>query len=382
MGAAVDQAHMARALELARRGLYTTDPNPRVGCVIVRDGEVIGEGWHEFAGGPHAEVHALRQAGARAAGATAYVTLEPCNHQGRTPPCSDALIAAGIARVVAAMTDPDPRTAGAGLERLRVAGLEVECGVLESAAIALNPGFVCRHRLGRPLVRCKLGMTLDGRTATASGESRWITSPEARHDVQRLRARSSAIMCGIGTVLADDPALTVRAGERSGPDDDALAAAAAIRQPMRVIVDSHGRTPADARLLKVSGRVLIASLNGSEASADGRSASAIERLCLPADASGRVDLQALLHALAERHINELLLEAGPTLSGAMLSAGLVDELVIYMAPRLLGDRARGLFTLPWLDRLDQAVGIEISDMRAVGSDWRITARLTQKPRGS
>ncbi len=370
---AADRSYMSRALALAVRGLYTTDPNPRVGCVLVRDGDVVGEGWHACAGEPHAEAHALQQAGERAAGATAYVTLEPCRHHGRTPPCSEALIEAGVRRVVAAMTDPDPRTAGAGFAQLRAAGIEVESGLLEAEAVALNPGFVSRHRRRRPYMRCKLGMTLDGRTATVSGESRWITSAAARRDVQRLRARSSAIVSGIGTVIADDPSLTVRTDELFAGDDAAGCELPRSRQPLRVIVDSRLGIPADARLFTQPGPLMIAAaVDRVRADLQGRVGVEICRLA--ANADGRVDLAALLSLLAEREVNEILLEAGPTLSGAMLAAGLVDELVIYMAPKLLGDAARGLFTLPGLERLDQAIGLSIDDIRAVGGDWRITAR--------
>lgn len=371
-----DHAYMSRALELARRGLYTTDPNPRVGCVLVSDGEVVGEGWHEFAGGPHAEVHALRQAGRRAAGATAYVTMEPCRHHGRTPPCTDALIIAGVGRVVAAMPDPDPRTAGEGFVRLREAGIAIDSGLLEAEAVALNPGFVSRHRRHRPFVRCKLGMTLDGRTATATGESRWITAAAARRDVQRLRARSSAIMTGIGTVLQDDPALTVRADELFAGDDAAGIDRSRLHVPLRVIVDSRLRLPVSARLLAQAGPVMIATAgSGERTDLCGREGVEIRRFA--ANGNARVDLAALLAFLAERQVNELLLEAGPTLCGAMLAAGLIDELVIYMAPKLLGDGARGMFTLPGLERLDQAIGLEVTDIRSVGEDWRITARLPE-----
>jgi len=373
-----DRVYLARALELAARGLYTCDPNPRVGCVLVRDGRIVGEGWHVRAGQPHAEVHALRAAGAAARGATAYVTLEPCRHHGRTPPCTEALIGAGVARVVAAMEDPDPRTAGQGLEMLRAAGLEVECGLLAAEAEALNRGFVMRHRRGRPWVTCKAAMTLDGRTATAAGESRWITSAAARRDVQRLRARSSAVMTGIGTVLADDPSLTVRPDEL-GPQADwdrqtagALDGPPAVLQPLRVVVDSGLRLPAGGRLLTAPGALLIATVSADERP-DLTARAELEICRLPAH-EGRVDPAALLAALAGRGINELLLEAGPRLCGAMLQAQLVDEVVIYLAPRLLGDAAMGLFSLPGLERLDQAVELAISDIRAVGCDWRITAR--------
>ena len=364
-----DRPFMARAIDLAARGLYTTDPNPRVGCVLVRDGRVVGEGWHERAGGPHAEIEALRAAGGEARGATAYVSLEPCRHHGRTPPCTAALVEAGVARVVAAMEDPDPRNAGAGLAELRAAGVLAESGLLRTQAEALNPGFVMRHRRGRPYVRCKLAMTLDGRTATAAGESRWITGAAARRDVQRLRARSSAIMTGIGTVLADDPSLTVRPDEFSA---EGAAGHPPLRQPLRVVLDSLLRLPADARLLAQPGASLIATQEGRRRpEIEDRIGVEIERF---AALQGRVDPHALLAALARREVNEVLLEAGPTLSGAMLNERLIDELIVYLAPALLGDTGRGLFTLPGLDRLAQALPLRIIDVRAVGRDWRITAR--------
>jgi diaminohydroxyphosphoribosylaminopyrimidine deaminase/5-amino-6-(5-phosphoribosylamino)uracil reductase len=370
MNDAGDFVFMARAIELARRGRFTTHPNPRVGCVLVRDGVVVGEGWHERAGEPHAEIHALHAAGERARGATAYVTLEPCSHHGRTPPCAEALVDAGVIRVVGAMEDPDPRVSGRGFARLREAGITVESGLMQRQAEALNQGFIMRHRAGRPFVRSKLAMTMDGRVATARGESRWITSPEARSDVQRLRAQSDAVMTGIGTVLADDPSLNVRAEDlvASGMPPDR---AAALPQPLRIIVDARLRAPASARIFRPPGRVLVAM--AVAASPDIQSGH-IEAVRFAAG-QGRVDLEALLGFLAERRINEVLLEAGPTLNGAMLSAGLIDELVLYMAPKLLGDSGRGLFTLPGLDRLDQAIGLQILDVRAVGKDWRVTARI-------
>jgi len=358
-----DHRFMARALQLAARGAGSTDPNPQVGCVLVRDGSVVGEGWHEQAGGPHAEIVALRHAGAAARGAIAYVTLEPCCHHGRTPPCSDALIAAGIDTVIAAMTDPNPLMAGKGLAQLQAAGLAVASGLGASSAEQLNPGYIRRMRSQRPWVRCKMAMSLDGGTASSSGESKWISSADARQDVQRLRARSSAIMTGIGTVLADDPAMNVRLGEAGGQ-----------RQPLRVIVDSQLRIPPGARILQLPGEVLIAT-----ASADQRRIRALQRpgvqVCRLPGEGGRVDLEGLLDCLAVQQINELLLEAGAILSGAMISAGLVDELIIYMAPRLLGDQARGLLVLPELTRLAQAVALTVHDIRAVGDDWRITARV-------
>jgi diaminohydroxyphosphoribosylaminopyrimidine deaminase/5-amino-6-(5-phosphoribosylamino)uracil reductase len=366
MNPASDHEYMGRALELAARGRYTTDPNPRVGCVLVSNGEVVGEGWHVRTGGPHAEINALRAAGERAAGATAYVTLEPCCHHGRTPPCTEALITAGVRRVVAAMEDPNPRVGGAGLHTLQAAGIEVCSGVLAAEAERLNPGFVMRMRQGRPWVRCKLAMSLDGRTALASGESRWITGEDARRDVHRWRALSSAIMTGIGTVMADDPSLTVRLGESE---------AGSPRQPLRVILDTHLRTPPGARLLRLPGETLI--LTGipdrqREISLEG---SGISVVTLPMD-GGRLDLAAVMTYLGSREINEVHLEAGATLSGALLAAGLVDELLVYLAPHLMGDTARGLFHLPGIERMEQRIGLSISDIRAVGQDWRIRATVT------
>jgi diaminohydroxyphosphoribosylaminopyrimidine deaminase/5-amino-6-(5-phosphoribosylamino)uracil reductase len=363
MTSADDYRHMARALHLAERGLCSTHPNPRVGCVIVKDGQVVGEGWHERAGGPHAEIHALQQAGTRAAGATLYVTLEPCCHRGRTAPCTDAVMAAGIKQLVVAMEDPNPQVAGNGLRILQEAGIKVRSGLLVAEAEALNCGFVMRMRTGRPWVRAKLAMSLDGRTAMASGESQWITGAEARRDVHRLRARSSAIMTGVDTVLSDDPSLTVRL-----EDDDPLP------QPLRVILDSRLRTPPQARLLGLPGDTLI--LTGEQQAAGAAAfAAGVEVTGLPL-AGGRTDLAAVLQHLGSREINEVHLEAGATLCGALLAAGLVDELVIYLAPHLMGDTARGLFRLPGLERMEDRIGLEINDIRAVGKDWRITARVS------
>jgi len=365
MKTADDHRYMARALHLAARGLYTTDPNPRVGCVLVKDGRVLGEGWHERAGEAHAEIHALAQAGTAAAGATAYVTLEPCCHHGRTPPCTEALIRAGVGRVVFALQDPNPRVAGAGAGLLQAAGIEVESGVLAAAATRLNPGFDRRMRSGRPWVRCKLAMSLDGRTAMASGESRWITGAAARRDVHRQRARSSAILTGIGTVLADDPALTVRLAEVEAPE---------VRQPLRIILDTRLRLPATARLLGLPGETLV--LTGVDPKdAAGRFGNAAVTVTSLPVTGGRLDLTAVLRYLGTREINEVHVEAGATLSGALLQAGLVDELVVYMAPHLMGDAARGLCALPGLERMEDRVSLEIADIRAVGQDWRITARV-------
>ncbi len=367
--AAEEHAWMARALELARRGLYTTDPNPRVGCVLVREGRIVGEGWHRRAGEAHAEVRALQAAGERARGASAYVTLEPCCHHGRTPPCTQALIDAGVAAVVAAMADPNPRVAGRGFERLRAAGIDVRAGLLEEEARALNPGFVRRMEGGRPWVRCKMAMSLDGRTALASGASRWITGEAARHDVHRLRARSSAILVGIGTVLADDPSLDVRLTAKDlGLDEDL-----SVPVPLRVVADARLRTPPGARMLGLPGATLVAAVGAPEPQRAALEARGAEVLAC-GGAEGRVDLRRLLRELARREVNELLVEGGPTLCGALLEAGLVDELVIYLAPHLLGDGARGLFHLPGIGTMAQRVGVEIRDVRAVGGDWRITAR--------
>lgn len=359
MSLEADARHMARAIALARRGWYTTAPNPRVGAVLVNQDEVFGEGWHRQAGEPHAEVLALqaaREAGHSASGAILYVSLEPCSHTGRTQPCTGALIEAGLKRVVVGMPDPNPRVAGKGIKALEAAGIEVTQGVLEADAEALNPGFISRMTRGRPRVRLKLAMSLDGRTAMASGESRWITGEAARKDVHRLRAEAGAVLTGIGTVLADDPRLNVRLDSQW-------------RQPLRVVLDSRGRTPANAKLLTGQGASLLIC---TEAAAD-QYKNDVEVLCLPG-AEGRIDLAASLAALAEREINDVLVEAGPTLSGAFLAAGLVDELVLYVAPRLLGDAARGLVTMPGLDRLDQGVDLDIRDIRRIGADWRIIAQ--------
>jgi diaminohydroxyphosphoribosylaminopyrimidine deaminase/5-amino-6-(5-phosphoribosylamino)uracil reductase len=354
-----DAAHMARALRLAERGLYTTDPNPRVGCVIVRDGRIVGEGWHRRAGGPHAEIEALREAGEAAQGATAYVSLEPCSHHGKTPPCADALIRAGVVRVVAAMRDPNPRVAGAGLQRLAEAGIETGCGLLEGAAAALNPGFCQRMQSGRPWVRSKLAMSLDGRTAMASGESKWITGLEARRDVHRLRARSSAIVTGIETVLADDPELNARLGEDAGD----------IVQPVRVVLDSRLRLPATVRLAAGPGRTVVLT------AADTASCSVpagLEVHTLPASADGRPDLAAVVDWLGRAEFNEVLVESGPTLNGALLRAGLVDEWIVYMAPVVLGDGGRGLFHLPELTRMADRYELALKEVRQVGRDIRMT----------
>ncbi len=363
---AADRRHMSRALELAARGLYTTQPNPRVGCVIVADGEVVGEGWHRVAGGPHAEIDALRRAGDRSRGATAYLNLEPCSHRGRTGPCAPALIEAGIARVVSSMDDPNPAVSGDGHRMLRAAGVTVESGLLGGEASAINAGFICRMRRGRPRVTIKLAASLDGRTAMASGESKWISGPQSREDVQRLRASSSAILTGIGTVLADDPSLNVRS-----PDCDVAG-----RQPLRVIVDSHLRMPPDARMFGLPGKNLVACAGAGPAAESPLASSGAEFVSLPGP-GGRVDLEALMHDLGERECNDLLVEAGPVLSGALVTAGLVDELVIYFAPHLMGDASRGMFSLPGLDSMADRVQLEVLDTMVLGEDLRLRARIRE-----
>ena len=358
-----DHQYMARAIQLAHKGLYTTGVNPRVGCVIVRGDEIVGEGWHEYPGGPHAEIHALQQAGNRAAGATVYVTLEPCSHHGKTPPCADALIEADVARVVAAMVDPNPQVAGEGLKQLAQADIEVESGLLESQAMALNPGFIKRMTRGLPWLRVKLAMSLDGRTAMASGESQWITDVAARQDVQRLRARSGAILTSIGTLLADDPSLNVRiSAAELGIDREPP-------QPLRVVVDSQLQAPASAKMYDLPGDTVILSSTGTADRFD-HPRVRVEHI----DArDGRVDLKAALQWLAGQQVNEVHVEAGHVLCGALLEAELVDEIVIYMAPHIMGDAARGLFHLPGLAEMHQRIGLDITDIRAVGKDWRITA---------
>jgi len=345
---------MARALQLAARGLHTTSPNPRVGCVIVNKGRIVGEGWHERAGMPHAEVHALHAAGDAARGATVYVTLEPCSHHGRTPPCAEALVTAGVARVVAAMRDPNPLVAGGGIDMLTLAGVAAEVGLMEAEARALNPGFISRMTRQRPWVRLKTASTLDGKTALANGASQWITGEAARADVQRLRARACAILTGSGTVLADNPRMNVR-------DFDIG------RQPLRAVVDSTLRTPADAAILPA----LIAC---HHADPDRRSAlerAGAEVVELPGT-DGRVDFTALLLLLAQRGVNELHVEAGAALNGALLAAGMVDEWVAYVAPMAVGDVARGLFLLPPLASLADAARFKLADVRQVGGDLRLT----------
>ncbi len=373
MSQAEDLTHMARALKLALCGLYTTDPNPRVGCVLVKNGAVVGEGFHARAGEAHAEVNAIEAAGEAARGATAYVSLEPCCHSGKTGPCTERLIAAGVRRVVAAMRDPNPEVGGKGLAALASAGIEVGEGLLQDEARKLNPGFISRMSRGRPHLRLKLAASLDGRTALASGESRWITGAEARRDVQRLRARSSAVLTGIGTVLADDPRLDVR--ENFSPAE--ASGGADIRQPLRVIADSRLRTPPGARMLSPPGRVLIASVNDKAPAAAALRKAGAEVTVLPA-AGERLHLPALLAHLGERGVNELHVECGATLAGALLDAGLVDELVIYLAPVLLGPEARPLAALKEITGMAERLELRLEDLRAVGNDLRLTAAPVSK----
>ena len=358
---AVDHSMMARALRLAERAMWTTTPNPRVGCVLVRDGWIVGEGWHAKAGEPHAEVHALNAAGRRARGSTAYVTLEPCSHHGRTPPCAEALIAAGVSRVVAAMTDPNPLVSGKGMALLEDAGITASSGLLETEARELNIGFISRMTRGRPWLRLKTAASLDGKTALNNGLSQWITGPDARRDGQRWRARACAILTGIGTVRDDDPQLNVRDFETT-------------RQPLRVVVDSKLETPLTARILQ-GGPVLIAGAVENAEKIELLRSTGAEVLIFP-NAAGKVELKDLLGELGRRGINEVHAEAGFKLNGSLLREGLVDELLLYLAPCLIGHDASGLFNLPELTSLDQKRQLKIRDLRQVGENIRILARFS------
>jgi diaminohydroxyphosphoribosylaminopyrimidine deaminase/5-amino-6-(5-phosphoribosylamino)uracil reductase len=351
---------MARALELAERGLNTTTPNPRVGCVSVNGGEIVGEGWHEKAGLPHAEINALAAAGSRSRGATAYVSLEPCVHQGRTGPCSTALVEAGVARVVAALQDPNPLVAGGGLALLRDKGVDVACGLLEHEARELNIGFVSRMTRGRPWVRLKVAASLDGRTALNNGRSQWITGEAARRDGHRWRARACAILTGAGTVRDDDPRLTVREVQTS-------------RQPLRIVVDSRLETPPTAKILK-GGGVLVAAAQEDKAKMAALRATGAEVLVMP-NSAGKVELGELFRELARRGMNEVHVEAGPRLNGSLLQEGQVDEFLIYLAPSIIGDAARGMFHLPELTELGGRRQLKILDTRMIGPDIRVVARF-------
>lgn len=376
------ETFMQRALDLAQ-SVLTTTPNPRVGCVIVQNGHVVGEGFHQRAGEPHAEVNALREAGARACGSTVYVTLEPCAHTGRTGPCAEALVAAGVGEVIYAMQDPDPRVSGRGLAILREAGIAVQGPVLGHAAEAVNRGFVRRLREQRPWVRCKMAMSLDGRTAMASGESKWITGPAARADVQRLRASSCAVLTGVNTVLHDDPSMNVRP-EQLPPS---VSLVDPVQQPYRVIIDSRLRTPPGARILQLPGSVLL--MTGTlpaaqrtafhDAIADEGVASERVQIYDCAGAATQVDLQAVLHRLAtDYQCNEVMVEAGPTLGGALLQAGLVDELVVYIGGKLLGSEAMPLFVLPGMQRMQDQIALTLTDVRQLDGDCRISALVKSR----
>lgn len=360
---ATDRSYMQRCLALAKKGEFSARPNPRVGCVIVSNGEIVGEGWHRCPGEAHAEVNALNAAGTAAHGATLYVSLEPCVHRGRTGPCSEAIIDAGIGRVVYGMIDPYPENAGKGIERLRSAGIEVDGPEMPEECSAVNPGFVKRMTRGLPYVRCKMAMSLDGRTATAGGESKWITGEAARADVQYWRALSSAVVTGSGTVCADDPSLNVRLEDYHG------------EQPLRVLVDSGLKTPADAKTLQLPGEVLVATA-GEYSWPESRRVTAGVEVASFGNGDGSVDLAALMRYLAvTRECNEVLLEAGPRLAGAMLRAGLVDELIVYAAPMLLGDDGMPLFSLPGIRSMEDRLRLEFIDVLMLEEDCRMRARV-------
>lgn len=359
-----DHRYMSLALRLAEQGLYTTDPNPRVGCIIVVAGEIVGQGWHRAAGEAHAEVHALQQAGEQAKGATVYVTLEPCSHHGRTPPCADALIAAAVARVVVAMPDPSPKVAGQGIEQLKAAGIEVAVGLMQQQAEQLNPGFISRFKRGRPYVRCKLAMSLDGRTAMASGESKWISSEASRLDVQKLRARSSVIVSGIGTVLADDPRMNARVEFDT-------------KQPDRVVLDTNLRMPVDAAMLSQQGVTWLANDSQDQQIRSGLEQSGARMLDV-ASHNGHIDLTALLSALNDLEYNEVLVEAGPSLSGAFMQAGLIDELIIYMAPHLMGHGGNALLHLPGIESMQDRIELQMTELKQIGNDLRMSYKLAKR----
>ncbi|WP_230425644.1 bifunctional diaminohydroxyphosphoribosylaminopyrimidine deaminase/5-amino-6-(5-phosphoribosylamino)uracil reductase RibD [Spartinivicinus ruber] len=375
---AQDYAMMNRALQLARQGIYTTRPNPRVGCVVVKGGKIIGEGWHQRAGEPHAEVYALKQAGAAAKGSTTYVTLEPCSHFGRTPPCANALIEAGVAKVVIAMLDPNPLVAGSGKKLLLQHGIDVEVGLLYGEAYQLNQGFCQRMTLKKPLVRCKLAMSVDGRTAKASGESQWITGADARSDVQQWRARSCAVITGVSTIFDDDAALTVRNNQLK------ISAAKNCPPPFRVVVDSQLKIPVTAKVFKGEGKVLVATTHRDTAAIQQLENLGAEVIVFPdkvdtaddvnqaGEKSPKVPLDLLLNYLSDHyHCNEVMVEAGSTLAGAFIKAGLVDELIVYMAPTIMGHEAKPLLTISDMPKMADNVDLEIKDIRQIGKDWRM-----------
>ncbi len=360
---------MERAIALTARGRDTATPNPSVGCVIAKGARIIGEGWHERAGEPHAEARALAACTESPEGATVYVSLEPCAHQGRTPPCADALVAARVGRVVAAIEDPNPLVHGSGATRLLDAGIRYDTGLMAVEAEEAHAGFLMRMRLGRPWMRLKAAASLDGRIALANGESRWITGEDARRDVHALRARSCAMLTGIGTVLRDDPELTVRH-------------VPCTRQPRRVLIDSRLDVGLDARILKGAGAIIF-TVSDDARKRERLEALGAEVVAAPLDREkpGKTDLAAIARELGARGFNEVTVETGAKLGGSLLAAGVIDEIVLYVAPKLLGDAAQGLFALPELTRLDQAIGLKIIDVRAIGVDWRITARFPPSPLG-
>lgn len=357
-----DKRFMARAVALAAQGKYTAKPNPCVGCVIVQNNQIVGEGWHAKAGEPHAEVHALKQAGLLAKNATVYVTLEPCSHYGRTPPCANGLIEAGVASVVVAMEDPNPLVAGQGISLLRKAGITVSVGVLEKEAVELNTAFIHKMTTGKPYVMSKVAMSLDGKTAMASGESQWITGAGAREDVHRLRAVSDIVLTGVGTVLADNPKLTARDG----------LGGLAVQQPQRVVLDSQLKTPLDAAVIGNDGKttILTCSENAQAKSALIKAGCNVQQVA--ADVNGQVDLQAVQAWLNKQSINSVMIEAGALLNGACLQAGMVDELIVYMAPSALGDDARGAFSMPTVTKLSERVQLKYSQMDTLGDDIKLT----------
>lgn len=365
---------MRRALELAARGRASTHPNPRVGCVIVKNGEIVGEGFHEKAGGPHAEVVALDAAGAKAKGADLYVTLEPCCHQGRTPPCTTAVIKAGIRRVFAAMEDPNPKVAGQGFAALRGAGIAVDVGSMEDAAQDLNRGFVSRLVRGRPWLTLKLAMSLDGRTALASGESKWITGDDARADVHRLRAEAGAVMTSVSTVIADDPELSVRHGPDRPEAIRGATACAIPRQPDRIVLDTQLRVPADAQVFKPGARRIVLTVRPRADRMESLQKNGIEVVLAGPSINGHVGLESALKELARLQINEVLVECGPKLAGSVLRSGLMDEAVLYVAPSLFGHEGRALAELPGVQTLNQRINLQYTEVRQIGTDLRITLR--------
>ncbi len=372
---AYDHEFMSRAIRLAKKGMNTTQPNPRVGCVLTQSNNIVGEGWHKKAGEAHAEINALLQAGGQAKGATAYVTLEPCCHTGKTPPCTDSLIKAGVARVIVAMQDPHDKVAGKGFEQLKQAGIDVQVGLLEEQARLLNPGFIKRMQQGLPFVRVKMAMSVDGRTAMASGESKWITGEAARYDVQQWRARSSAMLTGMGTISHDDPSLTVRLGnpvlEQAGIHSDLQAGS---QQPLRVILDSDLKLSPTAKVIQQAGDILVFSNSIDEQKITSLEQVGVKVMYIEKNADG-LDLQAILKYLATLQMNEVMVEAGANLAGSFVAAGFVDELILYMAPVLMGNNARGLFNLPLIRQMSDKIQLNIKDIRQFGEDIRIIATL-------